>query len=205
MNLEASRRSGEGDPALFVRLIEQAWLQDTGYLPHEKALAYTRDFLNIAVREMVGLRGFSAEPEWLRNHLLYPLAEPPTVPEAARAWQRLVDLGVVEQAADGRWVRGEGDVIVASGSTDRAQAIKTFFRLTLQAASDALELASFRRRFEARTVSLARDGLDRIAQEFETLLDGIAESPDGTGDQVMHVMLLAFPVADVCGRPPEVS
>lgn len=201
VNLEASRRSGHGDPALFTRLIEQAWMLDTGYLPHAKALGYARDFLNIALREMVGLTGFRPDPEWLRNHLLYPLGRPPTTGEIERCWRRLVDLGVVQAGPDDGWRRGPADVIIGAGHPDRSDAIKDFFEVTLRAAAEALALASHQRRFEARTVSLSRSELARITEQFDQLLDGIDESPDGTGDVVMQVMLLAFPIADVRGRP----
>lgn len=205
VNLEASRRSGEGDAALFKRLIEQAWMVDTGYLPHDDAIEYARDFLNIVLREMVGLDGFKPDPEWLRAHLLYPLGAAPSVSEIARAWSALVELGVVSRDASGRWHRGPADVIIGSGHSARAQVLKDYFRLTLDAAKDALRLASPRRRFEARTISVRRADLDHITQCFERLLDGLAESPDGTGEVVMHLMLLAYPVADIRGTPPEVS
>lgn len=204
VNLEASRRSGEGDAGLFKRLIDQAWMHDTGYLAHDEAIVYARDFLNIVLREMVGLEGFRADPEWLRAHLLYPLGSPPSTAEIARAWASLVELGVVSEQA-GRWRRGPSDVILGSGHSERARVLKDYFRLTLDAGKDALRLASLRRRFEARTVSVRRADLDHITHSFERLLDGLAESSDGEGDVVLHLMLLAFPVADTRGMPPEVS
>lgn len=205
VNLEASRHSGEGDAALFKRLIDQAWMHDTGYLPHDEAITYARDFLNIVLREMVGLAGFSPDPEWLRAHLLYPLSAPPSLAEITRAWASLVELGVVTRGGDGRWCRGPADVIIGSGHTERARVLKDYFRLTLAAGQDALRLDSGRRRFEARTLSISRADHEHITQSFERLLDGLAESADGAGDVVMHLMLLAFPVADTRGMPPEVT
>lgn len=208
VHLETSRRTGEGNPALFKRLVEQAWVHDTGFLLHDEVLRYAGDFLNIVVREMVGLDGFHPEPEWIRAHLLYPFGHRVDPTELRRVWSALRQLKLVSPSPDGSgWVRGpQSEVLLSSGQRDRKRALTTLFETTQDAGREALGLPSHRRRFECRTVPVMRRDLERITEEFNRLLDGLEEAGDGEGEVVMHVQLVAFPVADIHGRvepPPE--
>lgn len=205
--LEDARRRDDADQeALFKRRVEVAWKFETSYLPQDRLLRYTRDFRYVILREMVRLRGFDPSPAWLRQHLGFPFDHSSTIDEVKRGWAEVQKLGLVRREADA-WVPAKEfhEVILGTGPTKVRDALIRYYRSTLDAAQGGLALDRDRRFFQARTLAVRRDALEKLQMQTFELFRAIEEAEPGQGEIVLHVGLSAFTVADVNGRPPELE
>jgi hypothetical protein len=191
---------------VFKRRVDVAWKWETSHLAQDEILRYARDFRNVILREMVRLKGFEPSAAWLRQHMAFPFDTPVTEDEVGRAWTEVKALKLVEEV-NGRWkpARELEEVFLETGPAVLREALKRYYLATIEASKGGLKLDRSRRYYQGRTLSMKRDALEVLDRLTVDLFGALQESEPGEGEVVVHVLMSAFTVADIHGRPPELT
>jgi uncharacterized protein (TIGR02147 family) len=159
---------------------------------HEAQYAYYARWYNVAIRELMGLKSFQSDPEWIAHTLDPPIG----VQQAREAIDALIELGLAHREADGKL--GRKDTVLTTGDEVSSSSLMQFHQQMLQKAGEALDrVPGDKRDISAVTVSVS----EAKAREIKALIQktrkeilAIADS-DRSPEQVMQVCIQFFPLS----------
>lgn len=162
--------------------------------------AYTARWYLPAIRELVRVEGFRADPAWIGAHLVPPLPSA----EAARAVDTLLDLGLLRRTPDGGLAQEEA--VVTTGPETRGLHIRNFHRAMMERAGASMELtAAAERDLSALTFvaseSVAAEVKRRVQAFRKELVAFLTEQPGGT--KVVQLNVQLFPLSRTETDPCE--
>lgn len=163
----------------------------------ERQYEYFREWYNVALRELLNFHAFDGDYKSLAR-MLRPAIRPV---EAKRALQLLLDLGLVENGADGKPRLTQK--LVTSGDGIRAVLVKNLHLSMAELALRALaDVDPKERDFSGLTVSVSERGFDKLRVKLKQFRQEILEiaNQDADVDRVYRVNLQLFPVSRVQGR-----
>lgn len=144
-----------------------------------------------AVREMVLVPGFRAEPRWIAERMTPPI----TVTEAKGALDVLFGLSMIVEDTDGT-VR-QTDPVVSTGEQTAGLHITRYHQEMLDKAKDAIDEVPAAERYVASlTFAVRADGFARLQQRLarfrQELIAELAEEQDAS--QVLQLGVQLFPL-----------
>jgi uncharacterized protein (TIGR02147 family) len=164
----------------------QAAYHSTWYLP--------------AIRELCSSPAFREDPQWLAS-VLRPAIKPS---EAKHALELLLELGLLERAADGRL--RQSDPVVTTGAQTQHMNIRNYHAEMLRRAIEAIELVPAKERdISSLTMCLGPDGLARFKRriaEFQQELIDLAER-ETDRSQAVQVNFQLFPLSESIQEKPD--
>jgi uncharacterized protein (TIGR02147 family) len=201
----AQARTREATEAAYARMVGARTRRHAGDVTRDAAFALFRAWYIPAILEMVGLRGFREDPEWIALH-----TEPPiTASQAAEALELGLELGYLER---------RGGRLVPTASTRRTP-LKVTRMANWAYHRDALELASAslqRMRgnkpyqqetgFMAGAYAIPRSMLPQVREllyDVSHAISGLAAQSPEPAEDVFHLEMALFPVARTGDDPEE--
>lgn len=151
-----------------------------------------------AVREMVGMPGFRAEPKWIASRLVPRISEK----QAADALSVLSELGMIRQLPNGEVERSER--VVSTGSIARGMHIVHYHRVMMEKAMESIDLVSYHERdLSAVTVCLPASAIAELKERIQAFRKEILalEAAHASGDRIVHVGVQLFPLAQNLKEP----
>lgn len=139
--------------------------------------AYLSHWYVVAIRELVALEDFQADPEWISRKLKKKI----TKKQAEEAWNLLLELGLVRETPEKRYEVVDPAMDIDPGTVDFA--IRNFHKEYLDRAKDAVdgepleerELSSLTLSLSDEDVPLLREKIKEFRKKLNT------EFPAGTG------------------------
>ncbi len=164
--------------------------------------AYFSEWYHPVIREMVGLRDFVGDPQWIQERLAFPLR----LDEIRRSLDLLEQLGVITRgAADGIYVRNA--VVATSPETD-SLALVRYHQKMIEIGREAItRIDEDVRQIQAITVSLPLAAADVLKAKIQALTQEAlaleaAAAADGGAAEVFQVNIQLFPFTAKRGRSP---
>jgi uncharacterized protein (TIGR02147 family) len=154
--------------------------------------AYYSAWYMPAIRELAARSDFRSEPEWIAQQLVPVI----TTSEAARAFETLLELGLLVRETDGS-VR-QADALLSTGAETRGLHIASYHRTMMQRAMESIDLvAPHQRDISSLTLCLGEQGLrafkERVQRFRKELLELSALEPDPV--QVVQINFQLFPLS----------
>lgn len=186
-------RKVKDDPKLIVLLMEKLQKKH----PHTfkstldtESYAVISNWYHLAIREMLSLDEFLADPEWISKRFQFKV----TPREVAQAIENLIRVGLLTRDAEGRLKATEAKV---SSTRDVAsEGIKRYHEQMLDNAKLALrELGVEEREFGATTLSFRSENMGKakaLIREFRAKFEDLME--EGSGDGVYQLQFQLFPL-----------
>lgn len=160
---------------------------------------YYAEWYNVAIRELVLLPGFSEDPAWIARHLLPPVSPP----QAKRAVERLLQLGLLKRDESGRLV--QTDAFLSTGDEVTSTSVADYHRTMIQKGAEALDRFSGPARdVSSVTMALSESSFREIKaliQRFRKELLAIADQ-DRDPEGVYQVNFQLFPLAKGAKKEP---
>lgn len=151
---------------------------------------YTQWF-HIAIREMIDLEGFQADPEWIARHLLPSISRD----QAERALKLLLKLNLIKK--DGGSLE-RTDPIIATAPEVKSLAVVNYHQSMMTLAAQSLSsVPGEERDITSATVGFRREDLPRIKkkiEEFRKTLLAEAEASGQKPDRIYQLNVQLFPV-----------
>jgi uncharacterized protein (TIGR02147 family) len=159
--------------------------------------SYLSNWYNVPIREMVALRDFREDPEWIASRLS-PSIKPA---EAKKALEELQLLGLLKRDPDGRLVEAEGQV--GFGDEIRLATVVQFHRSMMSRASEALDrVRPEEREVSGVTLAIGRDKVAQVKsliQKFRKELLALGAEV-GDAETVYQANFQFFPLTKAEGR-----
>lgn len=154
--------------------------------------AYYSAWYMPAIRELVARADFRADPSWIAEQLIPPIA--PT--EAARALETLLELGLLVKDEGG--VLRQADALLSTGPETRGLHIASYHRAMMQRAMESIDLVpAHQRDISSLTLCLGEAGLrafkERVQRFRKELLELSALEPKP--EQVVQINFQLFPLS----------
>jgi uncharacterized protein (TIGR02147 family) len=154
--------------------------------------AYYSAWYMPAIRELAARCDFRAEPEWIAQQLVPVI----TASEAARAFETLLELGLLVRETDGT-VR-QADALLSTGAETRGLHIASYHRTMMQRAMESIDLvAPHQRDISSLTLCLGEHGLrafkERVQRFRKELLELSALESEPV--QVVQLNFQLFPLS----------
>ena len=145
-----------------------------------------------AIRELAARDDFRDDPVWIAKMLIPPI----TAPEARRAVSRLIELGLLVRAPDGR-LRRQGE-LVTTGSGPLGHEVVQYHRAMMERASEAIDrIPREEREIASLTLCVSHDVLLRLKErirEFRRELLQLAEL-EGKPERAVQINFQLFPLS----------
>lgn len=162
-----------------------------------KQLEIYRDWYVLPIREMVSLKGFSPEPQWIAERILPKISQE----RAARALNLLEELGFLVRNEEGELKRADIKLTTAPSLT--RQAVRGFHRTMLSLSAKALGLLSTDERYvTALTIKLNRrqyaaviDMIQEFRRQLHHILDSGETGQDDDSEEIYHIGLQVIPLS----------
>lgn len=117
----------------------------------------------VAVRELVALENFRADPAWISKKLKNKISKR----EAGQAWHLLLKLGLVEKNKDGKWKIVHKVMDFDFGMIDFS--IQHFHKEYLERTREAIEKEPLEEReLSSLTISLTQEELEELKQKIKS-------------------------------------
>jgi uncharacterized protein (TIGR02147 family) len=150
-----------------------------------------------AIRELVTLKDFKEDPEWIAKKL-YPSIHPA---EASQALELLLRLGLLSRNEKGQLE--QRDAKISTGHEVRAAVIKKFHQDLLGLASKSLdEVPAENREVGAVSLGISQEKIPEIKKRIFMFRQSLLEefgSETQNSDQVMQLCVQLFPLSRVSG------
>lgn len=143
-----------------------------------------------AIRELVSLNEFSANPDWIAQQLTPPI----TAHEAKKAFKALCDLGMVTKE-DGRWILK--DIVVSTGPQINSLVVMNYHKEMIDKAKASLEnTAREERNISSLTVGISKETYEKMVHEIYSFQQRLLElaNADYHKEQVYQVNFQLFPL-----------
>jgi uncharacterized protein (TIGR02147 family) len=154
--------------------------------------AYHATWYLPAIRELAARRDFRDDPKWISTTLVPSIAKP----DAARAVQTLLDLGLLIRD-DGGAIR-QGDALLSTGPETASLHIANYHRTMMERAAEAIDLvAPADRDISSLTLCLGEDGLRRMKERIQRFRRELLELSTLEDDpvQVIQLNFQLFPLS----------
>lgn len=176
--------------AHWERIVEMRRLRQLRQLS-EAQRAYHEHWYLPAIRELVGTKGFRADPAWIAEQLTPPI----TAEQAAEALMSLERLQLIffEKGA-----LRQCDALVSTGAETSRAYVAAFHRAMLERAADSLDLIpAAERDISSVTLTLSNEGLRNCKQRLRQFRrELLALSEEDTEDaRVVQLNLQLFPLS----------
>ena len=155
---------------------------------------YWSNWYNVAIRELVEVKGFQEDPEWIANFL-----NPSITPEEAKnSLKHLQELGFLKRNEEGKLVQTQNHIDLADGVLSAS--ISQFHRDMIAKARESLDRFEKTERYVSNmTFTASHRDMEEIKfmmQEFnKKLMEKIKQCHKGTG--VFQVNFQAFPLTQL--------
>jgi uncharacterized protein (TIGR02147 family) len=186
--------NGERLPARRDRLFQDLMSLKTESAPHELdplQAEYFSEWYHPVIREMTGLAAFDGSPEWIRDHLAFPLR----LEQIRRSLEVLAGLRVIRFAPEfGRYVRTD-ETIRTDAEVD-SMAIVRYHQKMIEIGKEAVTTVDEQRRdVRAVTISVAEKHLPLLKGRIEEWILEMAamEGDPAETDQVVQINVQMFP------------
>lgn len=154
-------------------------------------LQFFAQWYHPVVREMAGRADFSANPQWIANHI-----RPRITPDQAKSsLELLLRLGYLQSDADGRISQTHSTIRVPEGATHLA--VHNYHQEMLQLSARCLsEVEPEQRDINALTVPLSAEQVAEVKQLLRSLRKKIVEisEQDSAGKEIYQLNTQVFPV-----------
>ncbi len=156
-------------------------------------LDYLTNPLAMLLREMVALRDFKEDPDWIVAKLPAPVSKA----KIRKTLKELLHIGLLERDADGGLVQKHA--IQFTGHGLKNHALLTCYDNQFKQASEALRLPAAVRNYGFITMTLSPKSFATINEKLETLRQEIFEilEEDDNCDQVYQYVMGLFPLTGV--------
>lgn len=159
----------------------------------ESQVQYLSNWYLVAIRELVGLPGFSEDPAWITAALRNRVGRR----EAREAIQHLLRLGLIRRdEASGRLELSEPNVKISTGRL--GPVVQLFHLQMLEQARQALtDLPYPERHASGVTLSVRKELLPEVVREIDAFRDRLMKlfsRNTGEEDTVLQICLQAFPL-----------
>lgn len=185
--------TGEERSAQYTKLLGFRRYRDAHRLEAAQA-AYHSTWYLPAIRELAAREDFRDDPDWVARSLRPPIS----AKEARAALDVLLELGLLERAADGRLRQGRS--VVTTGPEVAALHIADYHRTMMKRAADAIDLVPREERdISSLTLCLGKQGLGLLKQRIQAFRRELLELEAGDPDrrEVVQVNIQLFPLTDV--------
>jgi uncharacterized protein (TIGR02147 family) len=147
----------------------------------------------LPIREMPNLIGFNADPTWIAGR-----TQPKISPaEAKKALDELLELGLIERAADGTIIQTSTDV--STGDEILSSAAITYHKENLKLAGDSIAaIPKQQRDLSVMTLGVSKESMKKVKekiQEFRKEIVGMLAQEPQTTDAIYQLNIQFFPVA----------
>ncbi|MDO8519255.1 MAG: TIGR02147 family protein [Deltaproteobacteria bacterium] len=157
--------------------------------------AYFSDWKFVAFRELVCLKGFQENPEWINRKLGTKLSSD----EIVKMIEMLLTLNLLARTADGR-LRQTDEKIVTSPEISTL-AVLNFHKKMIQKASDALETSrTADRDISGLTISVSKLQYEKIKErlnQFRREIHGLASAEAQDSEAVFQINFQLFNLSEV--------
>jgi uncharacterized protein (TIGR02147 family) len=146
---------------------------------------YLSHWYNAAIRELVGLKSFKADPEWISAKLKNRI----TKKQAKDAWQLLIDLGMVEKSADG-WRPVDPALDIDPEHVDFA--VRNYHKDYLDRTRQAIDDEPIaERELSSLTIAVTKADIPRIREKIKEFRKALnVEYPEGAYGEREHVLAI---------------
>jgi uncharacterized protein (TIGR02147 family) len=149
------------------------------------------DWRHIAVRELVALKGFKANPAWIARKLNHVISEK----EAEESLKVLSSLGLLKKTANG-YV--QSDINITTSDEVRSLMVKNYHRQMIEMASESLDsLPASRRDISSITIPIHAKDFPKLKEHIQLMrkeLLNLGAEP-GTGEDIVQVNIQLFPLS----------
>jgi uncharacterized protein (TIGR02147 family) len=157
----------------------------------ESQYHYLSKWYFVVIREMVSLKEFREDPEWIAKRMTPAI----TPSEVKKSIKEMLDLGILSRASDGRLV--QVNAFLNTPNEVLASSAAQFHRDMMKLASESIDrIPRERRELSALTVSISAEKAKKIkemVQEFrKNLLEFCAE--DESRNSIYQLNLHLFPL-----------
>lgn len=159
---------------------------------HATQYEYYSKWYNVAVRELMGVKGFREDPDWI-SHALSPQI---SVLQAREAIEALLDLGLAIRGPDG--ILRRTDAVVTTGDEVASSSVTQFHREMLIKATEAIDrVPAGERDISALTVSVSPERAKEIKSLIQKTRKEILAIADQDKDpeRVMQICIQLFPLS----------
>ncbi len=146
-----------------------------------------------AIREMVLLKNFSADPNLIAKSLGYRI----TPEEAQESMAILERLQFLEKGEDGKYKLNEP--LISTTDEISSKIIRDLHAQFMQLAFDSvMKLSVEKRVVQGVTIALPREQIDKVKEKIKILCKDISEMfrEDYQNDQVFHLVINLFPLSN---------
>lgn len=182
----------EQKQSLAQAMIRSKAFQNVRPLDRDKFF-YWSQWYHAAIREMVALKGFRDDPEWIAAHL-----NPRITPEEARhSLEMLQRLGLLKRTSSGRLE--QADAVVTSGDQVVDVSIIEFHRQLIEKGREAIErFSKDERQISGVTVSVTPQTEQRIKEILNKVRKDILALCNDyeNADRVLQVNFQVFPLSE---------
>lgn len=143
-----------------------------------------------AIRELVSLKDFNDDPEWIATHLT-PMI---TTHEAQKAFTSLCELGMIKKEND-RWILK--DTVVSTGPQINSMVVMNYHKEMISKAKKALEtIPREQRNVSSLTVGVSRTTYEKMVNEVYSFQQRLLELADADyhKEQVYQINFQLFPL-----------
>jgi len=145
------------------------------------------------VRELVTLKDFKEDYEWMAKRCLPPIS----ISEAKEAVATLLNLGLLERDANGKLVQPELFVRTEDYDTQIVEAYQTHDAMLSLAREALLSVPQAERQYYTMTLSLPEDKAQEVVEKFYKFRDEIVailnQTENGKNDEVFQMNFQFFP------------
>ncbi len=165
-----------------------------------EAYRYLTNWYYVAIREMVGMPEFRADPRWIQSKLKYQVP----LEEIAKALQFLSDYRFIELLPDGRARLPEKQVDCWGGIYKIVLA--QFHQEMFSLASRSIDTTPRdQRNITFHTMAFSSERFEMIRKIMDEALAKVRElgESENSGDAVYHISFAGFPLTEVAGKGEE--
>lgn len=151
---------------------------------------YMSDPLTLALREMVPLKNFREDADWIQSRLSFKAGRKKIESGIAK----LERLGMLERDAAGKLALAH--MHQATGDQLGSLPLRSYHKNMLKRAAGAMELPTDQRHYGGITMSIPSDSYGEIVERFEAFIDEVRAIVDKGDDpeQVYHLEMSLFPL-----------
>jgi uncharacterized protein (TIGR02147 family) len=160
-------------------------------------LSYYESWYHVAIREMVTIKGFKEDPEWIASRIQPAI----TAFEAKKALTTLKTIGLLKYDESGRLVQTE--TLISTGNEVMSAFVARFHKEMIKQGSDAIErFPKPKREISAATFAVSEETFKVIKEKIQKFRKEIQElaSNDPHHDFVCQLNVQLFPLSEPEGE-----
>lgn len=182
-------RDGGARDKLFASLMNYKGRTTPAQLD-DKQIRYFSEWYNPVLREMTMLESFQADPDWIREHLRFPLH----MGEIKGALEVLESLGYIERDKRTSRYRRSKEKLHTAPEVDSLAMVRYHQKMIEIARESITRVKETEREVSALTVSIPVSAVPSIKAKIEQLMDAVeALESGGEGSEIYQLNVQLFP------------